>query len=333
MKILVTGATGFAGSVVVPELVRRFGARSLSAFVLPGDEIPQTWAREDVRIIHGDVADRAAVSRAVKGHSHVIHMAGFISYQKRDAGRLMMVNRDGVRSVVEACLTGGVERLVHVSSAGAIGFHEDGTPADEETPFNWPEDIHYMTSKYQGQKIVEAAVRERGLPAVILNPAAIMGPGDLQPMTPHNRLYGLVCRKRLFGSFSGGLAVVDVRDLTALILKALERGRIGEKYLAVGANLPYTEVIRQISRCCGRKAYPFEVPATAITAAGATLEFLSRLTGKRPLLTASYGRLSGWRAYYSNGKSRREFSHDYIPVERTIADGWEHYRAAFGGRG
>ncbi len=333
MKILVTGATGFAGSVVMPELVRRFGAPALSAFVLPGDEVPRTWAGENVRIIRGDIADAAAVSRAVEGHSHVIHMAGFISYWKRDAERLMRVNRDGVRSVVEACLKWDVERLVHVSSVGAIGFRVDGTPADEETPFNWPEGIYYMSSKHEGQKVVEAAVRERGLRAIILNPASIMGPGDLNPETPHNRLYRSICVGRLFGSFAGGLAIVDVRDLAALVLKALDGGRIGEKYLAVGANLPYAEVIRRISRCCSRKAFPFRIPSPAVAAAGGMLEFISRFNKRRPLLTASYGRLSGWFAYYANGKSRREFSHDYIPVERTIADGWEHFRATFGGRG
>jgi len=330
MKFLVTGATGFVGSVVVPELVRRFGPSAVSAFVLPGDTIPGTWAAMDVRVFFGDIADAEAVSRAVAGHDRVIHLAGFISYWKRDAGLLMRVNRDGVRSVVDACLKWGVERLVHISSVGAIGFHRDGTPADEETPFNWPDDILYMTSKHEGQKLVERAARERGLPAVILNPASIMGPGDYKPGTPHNRLYRSICRKRLFGSFSGGLAIVDVRDLAALILKALDGGRCGEKYLAVGANLPYAEVIRMISRCCGRRAFPFRIPGPVVTAAGGVLEGLSRFTGRRPLLTASYGKLSGWFAYYANDKSRREFGHEYIQVERTIEDGWAYYRAAFG---
>jgi dihydroflavonol-4-reductase len=332
MKLLVTGATGFVGSVLVPELVRRFGPSGVSAFVLPGEPIPGTWAGEDVRVFRGDIADASAVSRAVAGHDRVIHLAGFISYWKRDADRLMRVNRDGVRSVVEACLKWGVERLVHISSVGAIGFHKDGRLADEETPFNWPDDILYMTSKHAGQKLVERAAREKGLPAVILNPASIMGPGDQQAGTPHNRLYRSICQKRLFGSFSGGLAIVDVRDLTALIVKALDQGRAGEKYLAVGANLPYAEVIRMISRSCGRRAFPFRIPSPAVAAAGGALEVLSRFTGRRPLLTASYGKLSGWFAYYANDKSRREFGHEYIPVERTIADGWDYYRATFGGR-
>jgi dihydroflavonol-4-reductase len=329
VRILITGATGFVGAVLIPELVRDHGAAALTALILPGDRIPQSWVGLGVHTLSGDIADAAAVRKAVAGHSHVIHLAGLISYWKRDRRLLDRVNREGVRCLVEACLAEKVQRLVHVSSVGAIGFHRDGTPAGEETPFNWPDSLPYMTSKHDGQLVVEEAVRVCGLPAVILNPASIMGPGDHVEATPHNRLYRSIWHGPLFGSFCGGLAVVDVRDLTAIVGKALTGGRVGEKYLVIGANLPYAEVIRQVSRCCGRKAYPFAVPASLIAAAGGVLELASRFTGKRPLLTAAYGRLSGWYGYYDNGKSRREFGHEYIPVEQTIRDGWEYYRRYF----
>jgi len=279
----------------------------------------------------GDIADARAVSAAAAGHSHIVHLAGFISYWKGDEDRLRTVNEDGARSIVEASLAAGVERLIHISSVGAIGFHESGQPADETAPFNWPADILYMASKRRGQDIVEQAVRERGLRAVILNPASIMGPGDHNPATPHNELYRRISRGPLFGSFAGGLAIVDVRDLVALILKALEgRGRDGESYLVIGANLSYRDVIRRISRACGRRAYPFPIPAPLLILAGLFLERASRRTGRRPLLTAAYGRLSGWTAYYDSAKSRREFGHTYIDADKTITEGWEYYRDAFG---
>ena len=330
MKVLVTGATGFVGSVLMPELIATYGADAVSAFVLPGDAVPAIWRGAGVRTFDGDIADARSVSTAAAGHSHIVHLAGFISYWRGDEDRLRKVNEDGVRSVVEASLAAGVERLIHISSVGAVGFHKSGQPADEATPFNWPDDILYMASKRRGQDIVAEAVRERGLRAVILSPASIMGPGDHNPATPHNELYRRISRGPLFGSFAGGLAIVDVRDLVALILKALEgRGRNGESFLVVGANLPYRDVIRRISRACGRRAFPFPIPAPLLTASGHILELAARKTGRRPLLTAAYGRLSGWTAYYDNSKSRREFDHAYIDADTTIQDGWTYFRDTF----
>jgi dihydroflavonol-4-reductase len=329
MRILVTGATGFVGSVLVPQLVKKYGPDSISAYVLPGDRIPESWREEKVRIFPGDITDRRSLADAVKGHTHVIHLAGLISYWRRDFDRLMRVNWQGPRAVVEACLGSGVSRLVHVSSVGAIGFLKRGRLIDETTPFNWPPYFHYMTSKFLGQEVVAEAVRQKGINAVILNPASIMGPGDPVIETPHNQLYARVYGGLMLGSFRGGLGVVDVRDVAEIIIKALDRGRAGEKYLLVGANLSYSEVLRLIGRHAGRPVYPFSVPGWLLSAAGLSMEMVSLLTRKRPLLTYAYGRLSGWTTFYSNEKSRRDFSHDYIPVDRTIEDSCRYFERTF----
>jgi len=329
VKILVTGATGFVGSVLLPQLIRSFGADSIAAYVLPGDRLPETWRSEAVKIFHGDINDREEVARACRGRSHVIHLAGLISYWRRDYDRLMRVNRDGVRCVVEACLGAGVERLVHVSSVGAVGFKKRGELVDEDTPFNWPPIFHYMWSKFLGQRIVENAVRAGRLQAITLNPASIMGPGDHDPHTPHNQVYEGVYGGKLFGSMSGGLGIVDVRDVAAVAGKALTGGRPGGRYLLVGANLTYREVLRLIGRHAGRPVYPFRVPAAVITGAGVAMETASLMTRKRPLMTRAYGALSGWTTYYDNSKSRRDFNHSYIPGDMTIRDACRYFERNF----
>jgi len=329
MRILVTGATGFVGSVIVPELVRKFGSDSVSTYVLPGDRIPESWKHQKIRIIYGDITDEKRILEAAREKTHVIHLAGLISYWRRDFSRLMRVNWLGVRAVVEACLRAGVGRLVHVSSVGAIGFRKRGELIDEATPFNWPPYFHYMTSKYLGQRAVEEAAQRKGLNAIIFNPASIMGPGDPVLETPHNQLYARVYGGRMFGSFRGGLGVVDVRDVSAAVIKGLDRGRAGERYLLVGANLSYPDVLRLIGKHAGRPVHPFPVPASLLAAAGLSLELMSHLTRKKPLFTYSYGRLSGWTTFYSNEKSRRDFSHEYIPIEKTIRDSCRYFENAF----
>jgi dihydroflavonol-4-reductase len=241
----------------------------------------------------------------------------------------MQVNYRGTQAIVNACLQAKVSRLVHISSVGAVGLKKRGELIDESAAYNWPPEFHYLTSKHLGQQAVERAVRTRGLNAVIFNLASVMGPGDDFLETPHNQLYHRVYRGRSFGSFSGGLGVVDVRDAVSLIIKGLDQGAAGEKYLLVGANLRYPDVLRLIGKFARRRVYPLRVPALLLSSAGLMLELLSLLTRKMPLLTYAYGRLSGWTVFYSNEKSRREFRHDYIPIEETIRDGCRFFEKTF----
>lgn len=330
MKILVTGATGFVGNCLLPELQKAFPNAELTAFVLPDDTFKESLSKhKKLSIIEGNITDRKVIQDAVKGHSHVVHLAGFISYWNRDREKLMAVNKVGVENIAEGCLKHHISKLIHISSVGAYGFNKDGRFADEETPFNWPNYFGYMVSKYEGQKIVEHAIKDKGLKAVILNPASIMGPGDPNLSTPHNQLYHRIYNGPLIGCFSGGLAVVDVRDLVKIIIKSLDSDRYGENYLIVGANVKYTDVVKAIARHAGKKAYPFPVPSFLLTFLGTCLELLSSITQRRPLLTRAYGKLSGWKTYYSNEKSNKDFNHEYIPFEQTIEDSCRYFEKNF----
>lgn len=233
-------------------------------------------------------------------------------------------------NVARACAEAGVLRLIHVSSVGAIGFHPDERLADEDTEFNWPDSFHYMVSKRAGQDAVFAIGRETGLPVVAVNPASIMGPGDPRASSPMNQLFALLMRKNVFvGTFAGGLAIVDVRDLSELLIAVAEKGVPGRNYLAVGANVPYTRVIELMTQFAGKKHLPLVAPPRALKAAGAALERFALLTGIDPLLTESYGALSGWTAYYSAQRSIDELGASYRDLETTVADSIEYYRRRF----
>jgi dihydroflavonol-4-reductase len=330
MKILVTGATGFVGNVLLKELPESFPEAHVSAFVLPGDPFKRSLSRfKGLRVFEGDITDAKDVLGAVQGHTHVIHLAGLISYRKKDKKKLMDVNAEGVKNIVNACVVHRIARLVHISSVGACGLYKDGRFADEETPFNWPADFHYMISKHEGQKIGERACEESGLSTVILLPASIMGPGDPNIGTPHNQLYDRIYKKGLFGCFSGGLAVVDVRDLVEIVVKAMESQVRCQKYLIVGANVKYAEVVNAITKYAKKKIYPFPVPSFLLSAAGGFLEFMEAITKRKPLLTKAYGKLSGWTVYYSNTKSKREFDHEYRPFDVTVRDSCRYFEENF----
>jgi dihydroflavonol-4-reductase len=296
------------------------------AFALPGETVP-TAISTRIELMHGDLRDRQSVLDAVRDMDLVFHLAGAISYRVRDEQLLRAVNAEGAAIVAQACADSGVRRLVHVSSVGAIGFLKDGSPATEETVFNWPEDFHYMTTKRDGQEAVLATGRQRGLEVVVINPASIMGPGDPGARTPHNSLYGLALRSRLIpGTFAGGLAIVDVRDVAELLIRAALHGVPGRKYLAVGANVPYSRVVELLAKETGVGFWPLAAPPGLLALAGDILEKLAGTKGAAPLLTGAYGRLSGWKAYYSAERSERELGMRYRTLEETVREGLAYYR-------
>lgn len=327
MEVLITGAAGFVGRELVRLIRSERPSWRITAFALPDEPVPDDWAGS-IALRRGDIRDPRAVEEAVKGTELVLHLAAYISYWRYDYERMRSVNIDGTANVVKACRASGVKRLVHVSSVGAIGYHPNGEPADEVTPFNWPESLGYMTTKRDAQRLVLEAVGDGGLDAVVVNPASIMGPGDPNPGSAHNRLYADMYRRPFFlGTFTGGLAVVDVRDLAATILAAAECGGRGESYLAVGDNVPYRRVLELMARHAGRRFIPFPAPAPVLISLGFIAELISSFTKRRPLITVGYGILSGWTAYYSSAKSVRELGARYRQLEETIRDACAWYEA------
>jgi dihydroflavonol-4-reductase len=320
MRILVTGAAGFVGSVLVPMLADRYGAQSLRLFLMPEERLPGGRQWSDIAVWRGDVREPQTLTEAVAGCDVVLHLAGVISYRLRDRAWLFAVNADGAANVAQVCVAARVRRLVHVSSTGAVGFRRDRVLSDESTLYNWPGVFHYMASKRAGQERVRQLAAERGLDVIVLNPAAIMGPGDRDPKSAHNRLYGMVRRSRLMPTFTGGLAVVDVRDVAEAILSSVEARAMAGPCILAGANLRYGRVLRAIAAAFGQRISLLPVPSAAAAGVGLLLEGIGPLLHDLPL-TYAYGRMSGWYCYYDGSKALRLLGHPYRRFEQTVADG------------
>ncbi len=338
MNILLTGATGFLGQTILKYIFEDQQTKNykIYAFVLPNDKFEKDLLNfkknNNFEIIYGDITNKCQIERAIEGKDIVIHCAGLISYWKKDYEKLVNINVNGTKNIVNGCLKNKVKKLIHISSVGAIGFYKDGKFAIEETEFNYPDNLYYMKTKYEGQIFVENAIKEKNLNAIILCPASIMGPGDPDINTPHNQIYKKVYENKMFGCFSGGLAIVDVRDIASIIIKNIKNDYPANKYLICGKNLRYKEVIKTIEKYSGKKTYPFSVPSIFLWVAGSLLELISNFSGKKPLLTAGYGLLSGWLAYYSNEKSIKTFDHQYIDFDITIKDSCKYFEEKFLGK-
>ncbi|MCX8058418.1 MAG: NAD-dependent epimerase/dehydratase family protein [Spirochaetes bacterium] len=332
MNILVTGATGFLGQTLLSYIFNDnyFKDSNIYSFVIPGDKFENDIKKyENLKIVYGDIRNYEDTLKATRNIDIVINCAGLISYWKKDLPKLLDINYKGVSNIVNSCIINNIKKLIHISSVGAIGFFKDGTLADENTPYNYPKNLYYMYSKYLGQKVIEDNIKSNKINAIILCPASIMGPGDPDINTPHNQIYKRVYEGKFFGCFSGGLAVVDVRDIVKIIIKIIKNNYKNDKYLIVGKNLRYKEVIKTIEKYSGKKTYPFSITPFILTFAGSILETISLITNKKPLLTKAYGRLSGWKAYYSNKKSIETFNHSYIDFDKTIEDSCKYFEEKF----
>src|SRR5262249_37909576 len=149
----------------------------------------------------------------------------------RDESAMYRANVDGTRLLMEAALAHRVERIVYTSSVATLGIARRGEAADETTPSTLDDMIGpYKRSKFLAEEVVQGLVRERDLPAVIVNPSTPIGPGDVKP-TPTGRMIVEAASGRMPAFVDTGLNVVHVDDVAAGHLLAEERGAIGERYI------------------------------------------------------------------------------------------------------
>ena len=225
MSNLVTGATGFVGSAVVRALLARGDA--VRVLVRRGSD-RANLAGLDVEPVEGDLTDPASLARAVAGCARVFHLAADYRIWVPDPQAMLAANVGGTTSLMLAAADAGVSRIVYCSSVAALGLTKDGTPADETTEVSEATVVGtYKKSKFRAEQAVLDLVRMRGLPAVIVNPAAPVGPRDIKP-TPTGKMIADAATGRMPAYVETGLNIVHVDDVAAGHLLAAERGMIGE---------------------------------------------------------------------------------------------------------
>ncbi len=262
-RYLVTGATGFLGTHVVSALLER-GHEVVALVRDPQARIAQQLAeRPNVALATGDVLDGASVEAALAGCAAVLHCAGKVSRAKADASTMTRVNVEGVETVLSACVRAGVRRAVVASTSGTIGVSTDPNAVADETATaplelinKWP----YYRSKYYGEQIaLEFAEPKRGgMEVVIVNPALLLGPGDLHGSSTEDVRRVLENPMPLVPS--GGVAFVDARDAAEGMVLALEKGRSRQRYLLVSCNCPISTFYSRVARVAGIEGTVFSLP-------------------------------------------------------------------------
>jgi dihydroflavonol-4-reductase len=325
MTTLITGATGFVGSAVARVLARRGHALRL---MTRASSDRRNLEGVDAEIVTGDLTDPASLARAAAGCQYVVHVAADYRFWVPMPAEMMRANVDGAVAMIRAAADAGAERIVHCSSVAALGQIGDGTPADEATPTNEADFVGvYKRSKYRAERaVLELAARE-SLPVVVVNPAAPVGPRDIKP-TPTGKMVLDTAAGRVPAYIDTGLNIVHVDDVAEGHALALERGRIGERYVLGGENLLLKDVLALIASVAGRRAPKIQLPEALIWPIAWAMEKTAPLTGVIPLMTRDHLKMARKKMFYSSAKAEAELGYKARPAREAVEDAVAWFRAA-----
>lgn len=314
--ILVTGATGHIGNVLVRALCGR--GEHVRALMLP-DDCGAAIAGLDVECVTGNVLDSNSLTRAMQGIDLVYHLAGIISIVPGHEELMWRVNVDGVHNVAQAALHSGVRRVVHVSSIHAFTSMPQGTVVDETTPLalDAPTGSYNRTKAEGTMRMLDAA--HHGLDAVIVCPTGIIGPHDYLQSEMGVLIQGFA-RRQMHVLIDGAYDFVDVRDVVRGLLQAAQHGETGELYILSGYNIPLTHLRRIVQDLMGIHTPSFIVPFGLAKVTARLMEYVYRWTKSTPRFTTYSLNTVRENVIFSHAKATHAFGYRPRPLRETLED-------------
>ena len=324
-KILVTGASGFVGSAVARTLLDAgYSVRALVRSASPRAHL----AGLNLEFFEGDLRDRKSLDRATAGMRYLFHVAADYRLWARDPREIFASNVEGTRNLMESAIEASVERVIYTSSVATVAVRPDGTCANETTPLREDQGVGaYKRSKIAAERLVEAMVAERGLPAIIVNPSTPIGPYDVRP-TPTGRIIIEAARGRIPAFIDTGLNLVHVDDVASGHLAALYKGQIGERYILGGKNVLFSQMLRDITALVGRRAPRIRLPWRALIPVAFVAEAVANVTGREPFATIDGVRMAKYRMFFESTKAEQQLGYRARPYSEGIDDAVRWFRSA-----
>jgi dihydroflavonol-4-reductase len=315
VKILVTGGTGFVGSHLVRELLKR--GDNVRCLVRPTSRLNNL---KDLLIesVTGDLRNLNSLRQAAKGCDVVYHCAADYRLWCNDPQEMYASNVEGTRNVMEAAFDEGVQRVVYTSTVGCLGLNDNGTPANEDTPVTIDDMVgHYKRSKFLAEEEVRRFAK-RGLPVVIVNPSTPVGELDIKP-TPTGKIIVDFLRGKMFGYVDTGMNLIDVRDCAAGHVLAAEKGRIGERYILGGRNFTLKEMFDALAGVTEIASPKTRVPHWVAESYARLENFWSiQIAGRDPDVPLESVKLARHKMWFDSAKAVSELGLPQNQIEQAL---------------
>jgi dihydroflavonol-4-reductase len=314
MKILMTGGNGFVGSRTMAELFRKgHQVRCLLRSSSKTDRIEHL----PFEAYLGDIRDRSALRKAAQGCDAIFHLACVSSWAqiRRESEQLLDIVVEGTRNVLEAALDQRISRVLYVSSSAAVNGSKVCQVFNESTTFKLKgSDLKYSIAKHLAEELVLDYVRKFNLDAVIVNPAEVYGPNDIDFITSGNLID--ILTKSPVVVCSGGTSIAHVEDIAKGICLAFEKGKKGERYILGGDNLTIAQLAKMARGFANKSDAVITLPNNLIIKLCKTLERMG-LSSPFPLDVLDYA-VMYW--FVDSSKAVRELGYYSRPANETLAE-------------
>jgi len=326
-KVLVTGANGFVGARLVQALVRR--GESVRALVRHNSS--RQWLEQGIEnqfeTCFGDIMNEADVFSALAGCDRMFHVAAVYKMFAPNPKLVLDPAILGTEATLNAARKREIKKVVVTSSVAAIGVNPDPAPMDEKWVFNLKHSETYIVAKWMAERAALAFV-DKNLPVVIVNPTGIFGPGDWKP-TPSGASILEYLRWSYpidFPTTEGGINVVDVDDVVAGHIAAMDRGKAGERYILGGENVTYEHMFRLLSDITGLRGPGKKTPYAVSRAAAWMLEHKAKLFGGEPPITYKLARdYVGHYLWVSSDKAGKDLNYECRTARETLTRSVQWY--------
>jgi nucleoside-diphosphate-sugar epimerase len=316
VKVFLTGGTGFIGGEVARQLRER---GEEVACLVRSPEKAATLTALGCELVAGDLGGERAIRQGMEGCDAVIHAAAMyeVGIPTKQRPAMREANVAGTKRVMEAALEEKVARVVYVSTVGVFGnTHRrivDESYENPETDFT----SYYEETKLAAHKVVRRMVAERDLPAIIVQPGGVYGPGDTSQVADLLEQF-FAGRLPLLPFPELGICMTHVEDIAGGILLALDKGRIGEAYVISGPATTMREAIETVARISGRKAPKRALPTGLMKAMIPVGPLVGRVMGQPPNLRELISSADGVTFWASYEKAQRELGYSPRGMEEGL---------------